>query len=188
MGKLAIQLLFLITFFLVLVSHILPITSQEVEDESEFNYDPYSERGPANWGRIRPEWSACSNGTMQSPIDLLNEIVEIVSDLGRLNRSYKPSNAILKNRGHDIMLKWESGAGTIEINGTEYVLNQSHWHSPSEHTIDGKRFDLELHMVHQSLDGKSTAVVAILYKIGRPDSFLSSVSGVFRYLSIFNFL
>jgi len=30
MGKLAIQLLFLITFFLVLVSRILPATSQEV--------------------------------------------------------------------------------------------------------------------------------------------------------------
>ena len=75
------------------------------EDEREFNYDPYSEKGPAHWGRIRPEWSACSNGTMQSPIDLLNEIVDIVSDLGRLNRSYKPGNAILKNRGHDIMVR-----------------------------------------------------------------------------------
>ncbi|KAJ7001996.1 alpha carbonic anhydrase 7-like [Populus alba x Populus x berolinensis] len=169
MGKLAIQLLFLITFFLVLVSHILPITSQEVEDEREFNYDPYSEKGPAHWGRIRPEWSACSNGTMQSPIDL--------PDLGRLNRSYKPGNAILKNRGHDIMLKWESGAGIIEINGTEYVLNQCHWHSPSEHTIDGERFALELHM----LDGK-IAVVGILYKIGRPDSFLSSVSSLTKQL------
>ncbi|KAJ7001985.1 alpha carbonic anhydrase 7-like [Populus alba x Populus x berolinensis] len=188
MGKLAIQLLFLITFFLVLVSHILPITSQEVgeqaaaEDEREFNYDPYSEKGPAHWGRIRPEWSACSNGTMQSPIDLLNEIVDIVPDLGRLNRSYKPGNAILKNRGHDIMLKWESGAGIIEINGTEYVLNQCHWHSPSEHTIDGERFALELHMVHESLDGK-IAVVGILYKIGRPDSFLSSLTKQLEYVA-----
>ncbi|KAJ6937656.1 hypothetical protein NC652_012074 [Populus alba x Populus x berolinensis] len=72
-----------------------------------------------------------------------------------------------------MQLKWESGAGIIEINGTEYVLNQCHWHSPSEHTIDGERFALELHMVHESLDGK-IAVVGILYKIGRPDSFLSS--------------
>jgi hypothetical protein len=34
MGKLAIQLLFLITFFLVLVSHILPITSQELGEQA----------------------------------------------------------------------------------------------------------------------------------------------------------
>lgn len=39
---------------------------------------------------------------MQSPIDLMNERVEVVSHLGRLKRSYKPSEAILKNRGHDI--------------------------------------------------------------------------------------
>lgn len=37
------------------------------------------------------------------------------------------------------------------------------------------RYDLELHMVHESADGK-VAVISIMYKIGRPDSFLSSVS------------
>uniref|UniRef100_A0A6N2KH40 Carbonic anhydrase n=1 Tax=Salix viminalis TaxID=40686 RepID=A0A6N2KH40_SALVM len=155
MGKLAIQLLFLITFFLVLVSHILPATSQEVEDEKEFDYNPNGEKGPAQWGRIHPDqWGACSNGSMQSPIDLLDETLDVVSHLGRLNRSYKPGNATLRNRGHDIMLKWESGAGSIEINGTEYVLNQCHWHTPSEHAINGEKFALELHMVHESLDGK----------------------------------
>ncbi|XP_021912217.1 alpha carbonic anhydrase 7-like, partial [Carica papaya] len=38
-------------------------------------------------------------------------------------------------------------------------------------------FALELHMVHESLDGK-VAVVGILYKIGRPDSFLSSLEKI----------
>uniref|UniRef100_A0A2P2KGM8 Carbonic anhydrase n=1 Tax=Rhizophora mucronata TaxID=61149 RepID=A0A2P2KGM8_RHIMU len=173
MGKLAGQLLF-VTFFVFLAIHILPAASQEVEDEKEFSYDHQNETGPARWGELHPEWSACSNGSMQSPIDLLNKRVEIVSHQGRLNRSYNPSNATIRNRGHDIMLKWEGGAGTIHINGTDYVLRQCHWHSPSEHTIDGQRFDLEAHMVHQSLDGK-VAVVGITYKIGRPDSFLSSI-------------
>lgn len=126
---------------------------------------------------------------MQSPIDLLNERVQVVSHLGRLKRSYKPSYATLKNRGHDMMvieilknkiviineekkekeiqyyyyfsvasqlhwliffymflnylrmqLQWHGGAGTLLINGTEYVLKQCHWHSPSEHTINGERY------------------------------------------------
>ncbi|KAI3826479.1 hypothetical protein L1987_00527 [Smallanthus sonchifolius] len=34
-------------------------------------------------------------------------------------------------------------------------------------------FNLELHLVHQSID-KKVAVVGILYKIGRPDSFLTT--------------
>ncbi|KAE8696702.1 Alpha carbonic anhydrase 5 [Hibiscus syriacus] len=124
-------------------------------------------------GEIHAEWGACSNGTMQSPIDMSSERVNIVSHLGRLRRSYKPTNAVLRNRGHDMMLRWEGEAGAIEINGTEYELHQCHWHSPSEHTINGRRYDLELHLVHESADGK-IAVVGIMYKIGRPDSFLSS--------------
>ncbi|KAJ0020680.1 hypothetical protein Pint_32132 [Pistacia integerrima] len=174
MEKLSTQLLYCFFFIVLIVFHSSPATSQEVEDETEFSYEAGGENGPERWGELHSEWSACENGSMQSPIDLLHERVEVVSHLGRLKRNYKPSNATLRNRGHDMMLKWEEGAGTLEINGTEYILNQVHWHSPSEHTLNGKRFDLEAHMVHESTDGK-VAVVGILYKIGRPDSFLSSI-------------
>lgn len=36
-------------------------------------------------------------------------------------------------------VKWNGDAGKISINGTDYKLQQCHWHSPSEHTINGKR-------------------------------------------------
>ncbi|KAK6163345.1 hypothetical protein DH2020_000209 [Rehmannia glutinosa] len=103
---------------------------------------------------------------MQSPIDLLNERVEIVSHLGRLKRDYEPSNSTLINRGHDMMLRWTNGAGHININGTIFQLRQCHWHTPSEHTINGRRFVMEAHLVHQSDDNR-TAVIGIMYKIGR---------------------
>ena len=38
-----------------------------------------------------------------------------------------------------VQLEWEDGAGEIYMNGTAYILKQCHWHSPSEHTIDGRR-------------------------------------------------
>ncbi|MFQ6638891.1 hypothetical protein Gotur_014697 [Gossypium turneri] len=171
MEKLPAQF-FVCSFFILLALHPFSVRSQEVEDESEFDYGANSTKGPARWGEIHAEWGACSNGTMQSPIDMSNERVNIVSHLGRLKKSYKPSNATLRNRGHDMMLRWEDEAGAIEIKGTEYVLHQCHWHSPSEHTINGRRYDLELHMVHESADGK-VAVIGIMYKTGRQDSFLS---------------
>ncbi|KAI3450590.1 hypothetical protein Pfo_007255 [Paulownia fortunei] len=158
---------------LVLVLSFACLTrAQEVDDEREFSYEEDSEIGPAHWGEIRPEWKECNSGRMQSPIDLLNERVEIVSYLGRLKRDYKPSNATLINRGHDMMLRWTDSAGHIQINGTLFQLRQCHWHSPSEHTINGRRFDMEVHLVHESNDNR-TAVIGIMYKIGRPDSFLS---------------
>ncbi|KAL2239423.1 UNVERIFIED_CONTAM: Alpha carbonic anhydrase 7 [Sesamum indicum] len=149
------------------------------DDERQFSYEEDSEIGPSNWGKIRPEWSQCNSGRLQSPIDLLNQRVEEVSHLGRLKRNYNPSNATLINRGHDMMLRWRNDAGHIQINGTLYHLRQCHWHSPSEHTINGKRFDMETHLVHES-DDKRTAVIGIMYKIGRPDAFLSMLKRDFE--------
>ncbi|KAJ0793050.1 putative carbonic anhydrase [Helianthus annuus] len=122
----------------------------------------------------------CNQGDMQSPIDLTHKRVRTTSLLGRLDRDYKPANTTLINRGHDMMMDKRSWPySDIHINGTKYRLNQAHWHTPTEHTINGRRFNLELHLVHQSIDAK-VAVVGILYKIGRPDSFLATVSTVSR--------
>ncbi|XP_022998889.1 alpha carbonic anhydrase 7-like [Cucurbita maxima] len=151
-----------------------PVMCQEVEDQKEFDYDAEGDRGPTHWGDLKREWHGCKTGLMQSPIDLLHKRVRIVSHFTNLKIDYKPSNATLKNRGHDIMLKWSGGAGSINVNGTRYFLRQCHWHSPSEHTINGRRFALEAHLVHQSQTGK-VAVIGLLYNIGRPDHFLSKL-------------
>ena len=37
------------------------------------------------------------------------------------------------------------------------------------------RFNMEVHLVHESDDGR-TAVIGIMYKIGRPDTFISMVN------------
>ncbi|CAI9105040.1 OLC1v1003872C1 [Oldenlandia corymbosa var. corymbosa] len=164
----------------LLASHQL--RAHEVDVESEFSYDEEDNLGPGNWGKIKPEWSLCSNGTMQSPIDLMNERVDVVSNLGQLHRDYKPSNTTLTNRGHDMMLSWVGDAGHIHINGTLYPLRQTHWHSPSEHSINGKRYDLEVHMVHQTPEEK-IAVIGIIYKIGRPDPFLPMIENDMKALA-----
>jgi carbonic anhydrase len=41
-----------------------------------------------------------------------------------------------------------------------------HFHAPSEHTINGVNFDLELHLVHKDvITNKPAAVIAILFKV-----------------------
>ncbi|KAI6697960.1 hypothetical protein NL676_018079 [Syzygium grande] len=150
------------------------------EDEREFDYIAGSEKGPMHWGKLRKDWEACNNGEMQSAIDLSSWRVKVIPKLGEIERSYKSSNATLKNRGHDISLQWDVGSvGSIKINGTEYFLQQCHWHSPSEHTINGTRYELELHMVHvrtDSDDENKIAVVGLFYETGQPDAFLSKLT------------
>ncbi|GAB4843892.1 hypothetical protein Ancab_013856 [Ancistrocladus abbreviatus] len=146
----------------------------EVDDETSFTYEEGTDKGPDNWGNINPQWQICNNGKMQSPIDLLDGRVTVNPDLGKLKRDYKPASAVIKNRGHDIEVAWKGDAGTLNINGTVYKLEQCHWHSPSEHTFNGSRYNLEMHAVHSTSDGK-IAVIGITYKYGRPDPFLSKL-------------
>jgi carbonic anhydrase len=49
------------------------------------------------------------------------------------------------------------------------VLKQFHFHRPSEEKINGKGFDMSLHLVHQDSEGK-LAVVAVLLQEGGDNS------------------
>ena len=42
---------------------------------------------------------------------------------------------------------------------------QFHVHAPSEHTVDGKNYDMELHMVHQSYDQQELAVLGVFFDV-----------------------
>ncbi|KAI4322285.1 hypothetical protein L6164_021996 [Bauhinia variegata] len=147
------------------------------EDEiGEFSYDERSGRGPSRWGDLRANWFLCKNGTMQSPIALRDLKAQLT--LEGLQTNYQPSAATLVN----VELEWVGGGGTLLINGTQFVLQQCHWHSPSEHTISGKRFPLEIHMVH-SAAGK-IAVIGMLYWFGKsPDPFLEMFTNSIRNIS-----
>ncbi|KAF8039302.1 hypothetical protein BT93_B1744 [Corymbia citriodora subsp. variegata] len=172
MGVLSIRSSF-VFFVLVFVVHVLLTLSIAAEDGG-FSYIVGSGKGPEDWGRINPLWQACGNGKLQSPIDLLNEKAQVSPELGGLKTEYKPVPATLKNRGHDIAVFWKEYAGQININGTYYKLVQCHWHSPSEHTFNGERFALELHVVHES-SGGGIAVIGIVYKNGQPDPLLEKL-------------
>ncbi|KAM1333111.1 hypothetical protein ACFX15_008721 [Malus domestica] len=148
--------------------------SDEVGDETPFTYLEGTGKGPKKWGEIDPHWKVCDTGKLQSPIDLLDQRVQVFPHLGKLKRGYKPAPATVKNRGHDITMRWNGDAGKININGTDYRLLQCHWHSPSEHTFNGSRYALEFHVVHLSSTGK-IAVIGIVYKYGRPDPLLSKL-------------
>ncbi|KAL4197103.1 hypothetical protein AMTRI_Chr04g186450 [Amborella trichopoda] len=87
----------------LIITQSVPSASPKVEDEKEFDYVEGSEKGPKHWGEVHPEWAACRNGEMQSPIELHQKGWRFCQ-IWCLKREYKPAEAILKNRGHDIMV------------------------------------------------------------------------------------
>ncbi len=53
----------------------------------------------------------------------------------------------------------------MTVGDKTYALVQFHFHAPSEHTVDGEHFPMEMHFVHQAADG-ALAVVGVLIEEG----------------------
>ncbi|KAK1420693.1 hypothetical protein QVD17_22503 [Tagetes erecta] len=109
----------------------------EAGDGHEFSYDEESPEGPKKWGTLSAEFKLCADGESQSPIDI--QVKKAKDEPNDLKKAYKQAPAKLFHRGHNIAVEWQGDAGGIEVNGSTYKLVQCHWHTPSEHTFDGKR-------------------------------------------------
>jgi carbonic anhydrase len=70
---------------------------------------------------------------------------------------------ILDN-GHTLQVTVDEGS-TLTTERGAYALKQFHFHAPSEHTVDGKAFPLEVHFVHQSASG-AFAVLSVFVEEG----------------------
>ena len=131
----------------------------------------YSEEGgPAGWGSLSPVYALCGSGRSQSPINLLVNTGKGTHDwkveykTTRLEISHNQHVEELINNGHTIQVTPQEGS-TLSYGGRIYHLKQFHFHTPSEHTVDGKHSPMEIHMVHQS-DDKSLAVIGVLVQQG----------------------
>ena len=126
--------------------------------------------GPAHWGGIKPEFSACSNGTRQSPIDIRGGVRV---DLEPIQFDYRAAGFRVIDNGHTIQVNLDGGS-SIEVQGRRYDLLQFHFHRPSEERIDGRQFDMVAHLVHQDPEGR-LAVVAVLLDRGSAHPLVQTV-------------
>ena len=134
---------------------------------------------PAMWASLSPVYAACGEGKSQSPIDLVTS-----AQAGEPNWSVDFRTTSLKiahhehvddilDNGHTIQVTVEEGS-TLTLNEKLYNLKQFHFHTPSEHTVDGKNLPLEMHMVHQSSDG-SFGVIGLLFEEGKANENLEKI-------------
>ena len=130
----------------------------------------YEADGPAKWSTLSKDWATCGDGKAQSPIDIK---ASAASKLPEVLLQFKPADLKIVhnehqadgiNNGHSIQVNYSDG-DTLTIGDQKYALVQYHFHGPSEHTVNGKQFPMEMHMVHQSAD-KKLAVVGVLIAEG----------------------
>ena len=75
--------------------------------------------------------------------------------------------------GHTIQVN-SDGTSKALLGRKEYKLLQFHFHSSSEHTINGKYYPMEAHLVHQSEDGE-LAVIGVMIDIGKHNNFMQKI-------------
>lgn len=132
--------------------------------DSDWNY-----KVPEKWSNVNVKYQACS-GLNQSPIDIRNTIE---AELPPLKFNYKTSAKSITNKGHTIQVDFKSGA-TLALDNKIFELKQLHVHSPSENTILGKSYPMELHLVHATEQGE-LAVVALMFESGKDNSKLQHI-------------
>ena len=126
--------------------------------------------GPQTWGGLKPEFTLCGSGQRQSPIDIRGGLAV---DLDPVKFSYQASPFGVIDNGHTVQTNVAQG-NHIEIGGKRFELVQFHFHRPSEERIDGRQFEMSLHLVHKDDQGR-LAVVAVLMDKGQPQPAVQKV-------------
>ena len=126
--------------------------------------------GPEHWGDLSPEYELCGIGQQQTPIDLSGATPQDAPDV---TFNYRSIPLTVVNNGHTIQVPSEGG-GDIAVGDESWALTQFHFHTPSEHTVEGAAMAGELHLVHQDPAGR-IAVVGVLIKQGAENAALSTI-------------
>jgi carbonic anhydrase len=127
--------------------------------------------GPERWGELSPEFEKCSKGKYQSPIDIVTRKVEADRFLELIDFGYASMPLHLFNNGHTLQVTNTTPAA-INAAGDTWDLTELYFHSPSEHSINGKFADLEVQLAHVNRAG-DIAMVSVLFKKGRENQALA---------------
>ena len=116
------------------------------------------------------------SSTGQSPIDIQPVITRPLTG-APLEVDYAVTDAtfIYASQGdcgsrkseETVQVRVPAGAGTARVGTREYQLEQFHFHTPSEHTLNGREFDAEQHFVHRAADGELLVIGLWLRGSGR---------------------
>ncbi len=131
--------------------------------------------GPEFWGDISDDYKTCGVGQTQTPINIDTSMTKKITTKDFVF-SYKNSPLTVVNNGHTIQVTYAPGS-YVTYQGNQYELVQFHFHVPSEHTINGKSWPMNVHFVHKDKNGK-LLVIEVLFNEGTENAELAKIMSV----------
>lgn len=147
-------------------SFIVPVA----DEEESFIEDMQTEDTDLDELTGSPENSVCETGTMQSPIDINRQ-----SKTHRVKVNYRKSRLRLLNDGSNVTINYDPGS-YVTVKKQKYFLSHFHFHTPSEHKINGSPYPMELHLVHKNDKGK-VLKVAVFIERDKPNKLIDKIWG-----------
>lgn len=140
--------------------------------------------GPLVWHTL-PGYEKCGTGSNQSPINILPSAL---TSLPSVSLEY-PAKGDFEayNNGHTIELTpleyadppvYAKSPYSAFLGNNTYKLAQFHFHTPSEHQLDGVSYPMEVHFVHTCPETGSLAVVGLFIDVD-----YHSAQGMFERLA-----
>ncbi len=137
---------------------------KEATHGAHWGYD--AEAGPEHWAELDHTFAACAAGNTQSPVDIVPAKLLKADWLTELQVTLRPTKVHAVNNGHTVQVNYDRGS-LLTFEKVTYALAQFHFHTPSEHLVNGRGAAMELHAVFQDA-AKNLAVVGVLLQ-ERPD-------------------
>ncbi|XP_071094356.1 carbonic anhydrase 7-like [Haliotis cracherodii] len=141
-------------FYILTISFVvIPLVwDKTIAGDAQWGY--FGNIGPSRWTNV----SATCGGSQQSPINIQPKHAKVTSYDSFTMHNYDITNVTLplKNTGHTAQLDFSGAALGVSGGGLsgDYTTAQLHFHwgktnfEGSEHTLDGKTFPMELHIVN----------------------------------------
>jgi carbonic anhydrase len=127
----------------------------------------------AGSARSKVSSAAGSTGPFQSPIDFRRSEITFVNRLPTIKFGYprKVDVTLINTKNPPVVLDEfatiranvpASAGAHIVVSGMRWDLAQFHWHTPSEHEIEGRDTPLEMHFVHTPASPSAPALFLVL--------------------------
>lgn len=126
------------------------------------------------------------HGLLQSPINILSSKEEETGN-HEVTLHFQDEIEAVSNLGDMVQLNFSEGS-IISYHGLTYNFKQIHFHTPSEHLIDGMTFPMEMHVVARKPskdknDIPRYLVVAFLFKMGEASQFIDDFLNLIPHTS-----